>query len=297
MDSVAKELTAKVTRGLLTFPERIGFEDPKRFLYLKTSQGLLNMDERRSALEAVGGFRSGLDVKLNPLGGALNEVFLAEADGDKMVVKRFSDWFGFKWFTLNIVALGAKIFSISGKERLSNEYGMACYMADKGLPIQRILYVSMKEKTLIKDYIKGVSYSKIVKEAKADKLEDLKKDFRAVGSFLGKVHSMDVTLGDTKPENFICRTDGVVSVDLEQASKGGDKAWDVAEFLYYSGHYSLTLNKAVRAIPDSFIEGYLLDGRPSTLRKAAGLNYIKVFSFWTPALIIRHIAIELKKAG
>lgn len=295
LDSVAKELTAKLARGLFTFPEKIGFEDPKRFLYLKTASGLLNMEERTSALEAVGEFRSGVKVELKPLGGALNEVFMAEADNERFVVKRFSDWFGFKWFTLNIVALGAKFFSVSGKERLSNEYGMSCHMADKGLPVQQILHVNMNERTLIKEYLEGVNYTNMVKKGlKTDNIGELEKNFTAVGAFMGKVHSMNITLGDTKPENLLHKLGSVVALDLEQAGKGGDKAWDVAEFLYYSGHYSLTLNKRVKAIADSFIKGYLAEGDPTALRKAAGLNYIKVFSFWTPALIIRHLATKLK---
>jgi tRNA A-37 threonylcarbamoyl transferase component Bud32 len=296
LDSLAKELTFKLARGLLTTPEKLGFEDPRRFLYLKTALGLTSMGERSPALKALEGFRRGVKAALKPLGGALNEVYLATVDDERFVVKRFSDWYAFKWFPLNIVALGARYFSVSGRERLSNEYGMTCYMSDRGLPVQRILHVNLQEKTLIKEYLDGVDYSKLVRKAlKSNSPEE--DSFQEAGTFMAHVHSYDVTLGDAKPENLLLGFKGVIALDLEQASKGGDKAWDIAEFLYYAGHYSLTLSEGAKTIAQRFIEGYLKEGDPSTLRKAAGLNYIKVFSFWTPTIILWYYASQLKEAA
>ncbi|MEM3072014.1 MAG: hypothetical protein QW172_00960 [Candidatus Bathyarchaeia archaeon] len=296
LDSLAKELTFKLARGLLTTPEKMGFDDPNRFLYLKTAIGLTSMEERSPALEALEGFKRGVKMALKPLGGALNEVYLATADDERFVVKRFSDWYVFKWFPLNIVALGARYFSVSGRERLSNEYGMTCYMSERGLPVQRILHVNVREKTLIKEYLDGVDYSKLVRKALKSNGPDEADSFLEVGAFMAHVHSYDMTLGDAKPENILLGSKGVIALDLEQASKGGDKAWDIAEFLYYAGHYSLTLNKGAKTIAQRFIEGYLTEGNPATLRKAAGLNYIKVFSFWTPTVILWHYAGRLKEA-
>ena len=47
------------------------------------------------------------------------------------------------------------------------------------------------------------------------------------GELFAKVHSYDMTLGDTKPENVMVHKDGTVYLlDFEQATQDGDKAWD-----------------------------------------------------------------------
>jgi tRNA A-37 threonylcarbamoyl transferase component Bud32 len=61
-----------------------------------------------------------------------------------------------------------------------------------------------------------------------------------VGEIYAKVHALDIALGDTKPENTMIGTDGkIYLIDFEQATrtgdKSGDKAWDLACFLYYCG--------------------------------------------------------------
>ncbi len=110
------------------------------------------------------------------------------------------------------------------------------------------------------------------------------------------LHSFDVTIGDTKPENILLSNSGDVYIlDLEQAKKGGDMSWDVAEFLFYSGHYGLTLNKGIRSITEDFLRGYLeMNGHPQVLIKAASLPYLKVFSFWTPLPILIYLSNKLR---
>src|SRR5260370_35896074 len=99
---------------------------------------------------------------------------------------------------------------------------------------------------------------------------------------------LEAALGDTKPENFIVDRDGKVTlVDLEQARYIGDYSWDVAEFLFYSGHYWLPFNNALLEYVEAFVNGYLEKGSPRVLRKAASPRYVRIFSVWTP-LNIQH---------
>ena len=51
-------------------------------------------------------------------------------------------------------------------------------------------------------------------------------------------------------------------IDFEQATKDGDQAWDVAVFLYYSGHYLQPFysNAKAEAVAKAFIAGYLKGG-------------------------------------
>jgi thiamine kinase-like enzyme len=52
------------------------------------------------------------------------------------------------------------------------------------------------------------------------------------------VHALNVVLGDTKPENVMFDPQGnLFLLDFEQASRSGDRSWDIACFLYYCGHY------------------------------------------------------------
>ncbi|MEM2093176.1 MAG: hypothetical protein QXE16_02710, partial [Candidatus Bathyarchaeia archaeon] len=67
------------------------------------------------------------------------------------------------------------------------------------------------------------------------------------------------------------------------ASKGGDKAWDIAEFVYFVGHYVSPLEGVQRAerIVKSFIKGYLMAGGSPAVVKAAGKpKYTRVFSLF-----------------
>jgi len=110
-------------------------------------------------------------------------------------------------------------------------------------------------------------------------------------------HQLEAALGDTKPENFIVdRAGDVTLVDLEQARANGDYSWDVAEFLYYSGHYWLPFNTALTGYVESFVRGYLEDGPARILRKAASPKYVRVFSVWTPPNILLNIRKKLLDA-
>ena len=58
------------------------------------------------------------------------------------------------------------------------------------------------------------------------------------GEIMARVHACKIVLGDTKPDNILVKPDGsMYMIDFEQASQDekGDKAWDIAVFLYYAG--------------------------------------------------------------
>ena len=64
---------------------------------------------------------------------------------------------------------------------------------------------------------------------------------------------------------MLVKPDGTIyMIDFEQAARDakGDKAWDVAVFLYYSGHYLQPLygNDKAESIAKAFINGYLKAG-------------------------------------
>jgi len=299
IDVVAKELTSKVRRELLYAPSGQELEDPKNYLFLRTSSGPINLNERTSIYDVARRLRPDARVAVTPLASVLNEVYLVSAGEEKLVAKKFTDWHGFKWFTLNLVALGTKIFSLAGKTRLANEYGMNRYLSENEIPVPNIIHVSIPDRMLFERYIEGKQIVELVKESvMSSRLSSQEeKVIRDVGASMARVHSLGVGIGDTKPENFILGADQkVYALDLEQAKKGGDPVWDIAEFLYYSGHYGVGASGGLHEFVKSFIEGYSLVGNVISLRRASGLNYLKVFSFWTAPPIIREISQTLSRA-
>lgn len=271
-------------------PVRRNPEDPKNFLYLKTTTGLVSVNEQSSLEETVSRIRPSRAITIVPLAGVLNEVFLVTSGRDQFVAKKFTDWHGFKWFTLNLVSFGSKLFSVSGKARMTNEYGINRYLAKRRLNVPEIVHVSMNERILLEDYIPGEpmnqSITRMVNQTVLEASEIHIAEL--LGETLAKIHEIGVSIGDSKPENFVSSNGIIFTVDLEQAGKNGDYAWDIAELLYYSGHYcrSAAPTGGLVEMMKAFLRGYQKRGDEAELRKAAGVRYAKVFSIWTPAPIL-----------
>jgi len=299
LDLLARELSGPFKAQI----ERIAIgkepEDPKNLLYVRTASGLVSINERSSLEEIVTTIQTRRPLTIVPLAGVLNEVFLVTSGKERLVAKRFTDWHGFKWFTLNIVSFGSKIFSVSGKSRMTNEYGMNRYLAKRKLSVPEILHISLNERILLEQYIPGKSLdhsiSSIVNQATLTSdqihlMEDL-------GETLARIHDVGVSIGDSKPENFVATDGAIYIVDLEQAGKKGDYAWDVAELVYYSGHYSRNpiLTPGAIELTKAFIRGYCKLGNRTELMKAAGVKYLKVFSMWTPPPILLEMSKMLRE--
>jgi tRNA A-37 threonylcarbamoyl transferase component Bud32 len=265
-------------------------ENPKNHLFLRTSEGLVPFNSQSTIEQIITDMKLGRPVTISPLAGVLNEVSLITAKNQQLVAKRFTDWHGFKWFTLNIVSIGTKLFAVSGKARITNEYGMNRYLAKRGIKVAEIVYLSVKQRILVERYLAGISLADFAKQAvnQVRLSEEQKHLVESLGETLGAIHGTGVTVGDAKPENFVAMGNEIFTVDLEQAGKRGDKAWDIAELLFYAGHYSTgpVASRGVVEFAEAFVRGYLHNGDAEDLRKAAGIRYSKVFSIWTPAPIL-----------
>lgn len=101
----------------------------------------------------------------------------------------------------------------------------------RGVRVPRVYEVDYRRTVMVKEYIEGTPLS-VPGEREAGVL----------GDALGRIHSQDYCLGDTKPSNFLKTREGQVAViDAEQALTGcGDeeyKDWDTVllmVFLYYA---------------------------------------------------------------
>jgi tRNA A-37 threonylcarbamoyl transferase component Bud32 len=281
------------------------FVDPQRYIFVPTANGLVSLSDRISVEEfarkvLLKGEKG--KITLEPIGGVLNDVYLAEARLDsekkKLLIKRFKDWSGIKWFPLNIWALGARSFAVLGRARLEREIATSELLRKEGFYVPRILHVSHGKGLVFMEYIDGQNLSftlrKLATRGSREKAENELAIISKVGETLSRVHSINVALGDTKPENvLIDQTGKIYLIDFEQASTEGDKAWDVAEFLYYSGHYLSPLrgNDDIQAFARTFVDGYLkAGGDPAVIRKASAPKYTRVFSLFTMPKVILAIS-------
>ena len=278
------------------------FMDPEKYVFVPTSKGLVSLADRTGIedfAEKVLFKGEKTKVKLEPVGGVLNDVYLIRAYSKgketKVLVKRFRDWSGFKWFPLSIWSLGARTFAVVGKSRLAKECAISEVLRCEGFNVPKILHVNNNERLVFMEFVEGEDLSNSIKRlATSDAEENKDKELvniERVGEIYARVHSLNVTLGDTKPENIIVAQNGdLYLLDFEQASRGGDKSWDIAEFLYYSGHYLQPPygNGKATLIANSFIRGYLKSGGDlNTVRGAGAAKYTRVFSiFTTPSVIL-----------
>ena len=269
---------------------------PENYLFIPTATGIVpfasRLDIQQFAKRVLSADKN-VSVKTMRMGGILNDVYLvrfSSAGVEKTIVaKRFRDWSNFKWFPLTLWTVGTRRFSVSGRSRLEKECAMNQLLYSKGFCVPKLLHVSPSERLTLTECIEGESLDKIVRRIGSSRNdEEIAKGLglmTRVGETLAKVHALDVSLGDTKPENIVVMNhEEVCLLDFEQASRHGDKVWDVAEFLYYAGHYVSPLAEASKAesIAKAFIKGYTkVGGNINTIKKAASPKYTKVFSIFT----------------
>jgi tRNA A-37 threonylcarbamoyl transferase component Bud32 len=198
---------------------------------------------------------------------------------------------------LSIWSIGARSFALIGRSRLERECAINDLLGKAGINVPKILHVSANERLVFMDFLEGENLSYAIKRiAAAHANDNYEKDLALVaqvGETYAKVHALDVALGDTKPENsMVDPQDKIYLLDFEQATRNGDKAWDLACFLYYCGHY-MPLNGEHKAeqITKAFITGYLRGGGNVEFVKCVGLaKYTRVFSVFTLPGVLRVIA-------
>jgi len=286
------------------------FIDPQKYVFFPTSKGLISLSEKidiKAFAQRMLPKGKSENIEIEHLGSMLNDVYLINARGKdgatKVLAKRFKDWSGLKWFPLTVWSIGARSFAVSGQARLAKEYAISELLHSEGFSVPKILYVSNAERIVFMEYIDGVNLSDSIKQVATSKdltiLEDVLDKFNRVGEIFAKVHSHNVSLGDTKPDNVLITKSGdIFLIDFEQASQDGDEAWDIAVFLYYSGYYlqPFISNAKAESLTKAFIDGYLRGGgNVAKVNEAGAPKYTRVFSIFTPPPMLRAISDICKK--
>jgi tRNA A-37 threonylcarbamoyl transferase component Bud32 len=285
-------------------------EEPQKYLYVPTATGLIPLASKIDVETFAKMLCAGEDAKVEvkEIGGVLNDVYLVKAMVNgvekRVVVKSFRDWSSFKWFPLTLWTFGTRTFAVLGLSRLEREYAINQLLHSKGFAVPKILHVSRSERLIFMEYMEGESLNKVVKRILASKatgnVENDLEIIKKVGEEFAKIHALGIALGDTKPENIIIGKNGTICIlDFEQASRNGDKVWDIAEFLYYAGHHAspFVSIRSVQLVTEAFVKGYLGAGGDVKIIKEAGKpKYTKVFSVFTLPHIVLVISNICRRA-
>ncbi len=276
---VRKEVASKLSRSkeIESVPDEIRL--PKSLWKVEEGRLIAESDDwLRPTAEALGFDKN---VKVTEHGP--DELYytsttytLEQADKKVSVaVKRFRDIWAVKWAFLKLWALPGKTFDLTPLSRLRREYHASRELRKIGLNTPEIVCVMLADRILITKFIDGVDLGRVVSSIHSGRSHNT-TPLTAYGEAISIAHSHGYTIGDTKPSNAVIQNDRLFLVDLEQAGEGGDRSWDIAEFIYYSN--KLTLNaSAAKVITDSFLEGYMRIGDRKAVQNALNLKYLAPF--------------------
>jgi tRNA A-37 threonylcarbamoyl transferase component Bud32 len=291
------EALSKVKRMQEKVDPPLELEEPKRLIGLE--EGFLlpktvQMIERLATLSGMVAYTT-RNTNLGEVYSTAKLVTLRSGTGNeevKYVFKYFADIRSMKWALLNVWSLSRK-FSMSPQARMHREYNASLVLREKGVATPTIVGGALDDKVLVKEFIEGERLSDIVQEIQNGKSEAT-ETVRRFGQSMGIIHNTGFAVGDSKANNVIVRSDATSKgpenadlyfTDLEQATEGGDQAWDVAEFVYYQAKLSFK-DSGARKVADAFLEGYRETNGVENIVKAMTSKYVAPFRpFSTPQVL------------
>lgn len=282
----SREALSKLRRMRETPPPFTPLEQPRSLLRLEEGTVVPDASFLVKELARLLGFES-YSTKETDIGEPYSTTrVLTFRDSSReraVVVKNYTDVRSLKWALLGIWASAANKFSTGPVSRMDREYGMTLALRAKGVLVPPILAVAPAERILVKDFVGGPTLaSQINNFLKGG--SDGTAPVAEYGRLMAKIHLSGIALGDAKPSNVIISPEGLYLTDLEQAVLGGDKAWDVAEFLYYTAKLSVR-EDAMKKVASSFLESYVKNGDGASITKARGPKYFGPFRpFLTPGM-------------
>jgi len=257
----------------------VELDRPNKLLLLE--EGVV-FDDASKMIEEVAqmsGFGETYAYEEKKMGDLVNSTKKLEIWGDarraKFMLKHFPELKSVKWFLLNLWSLSAKKFNMSPLSRLHREVEAARRLRELGIKTHRITGIILDERTLVTEYSEGVPLDKSILEITTGKSTDT-SDIKRYARVLGKLHKSGLVYGDTKPQNALVGKDGIVLLDLEQAVEGGDEAWDIAEFLYYSGRLAKQ-EGGMTLVAESFLSAYRSENGGQVIAKARKTRYLLPF--------------------
>lgn len=298
LDIIKREILSKIGRSkeIGDVPEEI--KHPKNLW--RIDEGLLIVESNDWLHKIVSylGLSENTNIEQFPQGEIYEtlNVYMLE-DRDKKIsiaVKKFKDIRTIKWAFLNLWALPTKWFEISPLTRLEREYTAIRKLREIGLNTPKIISIILNKRILVTNFIEGINLGKIVKDLLSGYDVD-KSAISMYGESIACAHNHGYSLGDTKPSNAILSNGKIFITDLEQATEDGNKAWDIALFLYYSNKLTLNVSGA-RTITKEFLKGYLKSGSIDIVKEALNPDYLAPFQTILAPNVIKAIRDEISKA-
>jgi tRNA A-37 threonylcarbamoyl transferase component Bud32/predicted nucleotidyltransferase len=289
-----KELISKIgrSRSKTSVPENL--EEPRTLLSLPEGKLVFGGDWVEKAVEQLGAEQP-YTSQSSPLGDFFSTATLhtvkSKSGEYKFVSKHYQDIWSLKWMVASVVALSARTFEARPLYRMSNEYEGLLRLKGLGVKTPRVLVVAPDDKVMVLEHLIGVPLEEMIRSKNID-LKRVEGYCFQFGSTLGVLHSKGMTMGDTKPTNVLCTDSSISIVDLEQFQRGGDEAWDVAEFAYYCA--TLAGEEVTMRLMKSFVSGYLQHGEKDVLYTASEESYIIPFQMLVQPPILGRIKEMLK---
>ncbi len=249
---------------------------PKLFKYphllIQLDEGLLALgDWKEIIVEELG--------RIEKLGkhSPIDSAELYSIGNEKLVVKQYFTLSGIKWILASIVASISKKFSVLPGERQLNEYTAILELKKNDIPSRDIILVDPVSYVTVFKYVEGEPLPQVTRE-------HLSRAYRLTGELIGRIHSIGLVIGDTKPENFIYNNvmGQVYVIDLEQSRKSRrieEQAWDIAMFIYFHALPNMA-DKAMYL--EKFLEGYTSVMGSKAISEAAKVKYMIPFTSIAP---------------
>jgi tRNA A-37 threonylcarbamoyl transferase component Bud32/predicted nucleotidyltransferase len=282
----SREALSKLKRMRESPPPYPPLESPRSLLRLEEGSVVLDASLLVKELARILGLESYSTAERDigePYSTTKVLTFAAPGGERAVVVKNYTDVRSLKWALLGIWASTANRFSTAPVSRMDREYGTTLALRKEGVRVPRVLAVAPAERILVKEFVSGPTLASVINEHLRGG-KDGAAPVAEYGRLMARVHSLGVALGDAKPSNVIVSPDGLYLTDLEQAAAGGDRAWDIAEFLYYTAKLS-TREDAMKGVAAAFLGSYVGGGDPSSVSRARGAKYFGPFRpFLTPGM-------------
>jgi tRNA A-37 threonylcarbamoyl transferase component Bud32/predicted nucleotidyltransferase len=304
LDVVGKEVVSKLSRATKNHSELPDWiKEPKSAWSLSNAKLFSKSSDWLSDFISESGMeRASTIVSKKSLGEIYTSTTFYKLSDESsrktlhIAVKRFTDVTGMKWGLLNVWSLRNTNFTANSVERLHREYSANSFFKSIGIPTSEILAIFASEKTMISRFINGTDLSTLQADYLDGRSDDLSTQV-AFGATLAKAHMAGYCVGDTKPSNAILSLGSLYLTDLEQAHAGGNRIWDIAEFIFYSVRFTLKEERA-RKLIESFVSGYLNSGGDrKVIEEAAALRYRAPFQAFIAPNVLSSLRKDLSKIG
>jgi tRNA A-37 threonylcarbamoyl transferase component Bud32 len=273
-----REASSKINRMRTAPKSPAELEKPKSLLRLEEGLVLVDASKIENQLARISGMED-FKAQVRDLGepySTTQVVKLVSGTRERsFVVKNFADLRSLKWALLGFWAFSTNKFSMTPMARLEREYSAGRLLRAAGIKTPVTVAIAPDERILVKEFIEGDTLSHVV-DGLLRGSEDGLDHVRAFAEVLARAHAAGIALGDAKASNVVIARDGLYLTDLEQAIEGGDPAWDVAEFLYYTGKL-LTKEQGMDKVARVFLAAYAGSGDRSVIGRAKKPKYLRPF--------------------